>query len=339
MENKIIRTICVFTATPNANTLKQLETITQQLKNNNFEVQTQRICTALNNLDWLEDTVETNPDLLLGIGALTPEKIHKHESKLLSVNNLNFTLELTNKEITLDDVSILFKIIRNAPDRTFNFAYIFNNAASSPYMPSAQYEQDGFSIGLQPTDLSKGCTSLDEWFVNMAQVWEELDEMLKNNKDYLGIDSSIAPLFIKESSLVEFIKTLGLNFSQSFTTDIYSRITKFIKEKNPTPTGLCGLMMPCLEDFELAKEYEEGNFTIERNTFVSLHSGLGIDTYPIGTDERPDRVLEILKLVQTLSNKYNKPLSARFVSDGKAKIGERTDFRNQYLYDVIVRQL
>ena len=85
-------------------------------------------------------------------------------------------------------------------------------------------------------------------------------------------------------------------------------------------------MFPCLEDGELAAEYEKGNFTIERNIFLSLHSGLGIDTYPIGIDEKPERVWEILKLLQKLSNKYNKALSCRFVSDGKTGIGGNSDF-------------
>ncbi len=98
-------------------------------------------------------------------------------------------------------------------------------------------------------------------------------------------------------------------------------------------------MFPCLEDFELAEEYDQGNFSIERNVYLSLHSGVGIDTYPIGIDESPARVFEILVLLREFSEKYGKPLSARFVSDGKARLGERTDFRNPYLKDVIVRPL
>jgi len=98
-------------------------------------------------------------------------------------------------------------------------------------------------------------------------------------------------------------------------------------------------MLPCLEDFELAEEYEAGRFSIERNTFLALHSGLGIDTYPIGIDENPKRVLQVLCLLQKLSAKYKKPLSARFVSDGKAKTGEFSDFQNPYLKDVRVRPL
>jgi len=117
------------------------------------------------------------------------------------------------------------------------------------------------------------------------------------------------------------------------------KITTFIKKKNPNPVGLCGLMFPCLEDFELADEYEKGNFSVERNIFLSLHSGLGIDTYPIGIDEDVKKVTNILKTVQGLSNKYKKPLSVRFISDGNSKIGEKTNFKNEYLKDVILKKL
>jgi len=98
-------------------------------------------------------------------------------------------------------------------------------------------------------------------------------------------------------------------------------------------------MFPCVEDFELADEYECGNFTIERNIFLSLHSGLGIDTYPVGINETPERLCSILRLLRELAKKYSKPLSARFVSDGKAGIGDKTDFQNQYLKDVVIRPL
>jgi hypothetical protein len=64
-----------------------------------------------------------------------------------------------------------------------------------------------------------------------------------------------------------------------------------------------------------------------------------VDTYPIGTDEKPERVIEILSLLQNLSNKYRKPLSARFVSDGIARIGQKTNFQNPFLKDVVVRAL
>ncbi len=170
-------------------------------------------------------------------------------------------------------------------------------------------------------------------------IWQEMDQLLSPLEGYLGIDSSIAPLFNGAGRFIHFINQLGLDFSHSATTDIYTTISEFIKKSNPRPVGLCGLMFPCLEDSVLANEYEKGNFSIERNLFLSLHSGVGIDTYPIGVDQNPSRVLEILKLTQKLSAKFQKPLSARFVSDGVAKIGQKTNFQNSYLQDIVIRPL
>jgi hypothetical protein len=248
-------------------------------------------------------------------------------------------LDLTEQEITNKEAQILFNIISKKPSKTFNFSYVFNNPPSSPFFPSSSYSQDGFSVGFQATDLSENCKTLEEWFNNMKQTWEEVFRLFKSENDFLGIDSSIAPLSQGISSLINFVKRLGYSFDNSATSDIYIEMTNFIKNNSPKPIGLCGLMLPCLEDFELAEEYEKGNFPIERNIYLSLQSGLGVDCYPIGIDEDKKRLVEILKLIQKLSNKYKKPLSARFVSDGRAKIGEKTDFKNQYLKDVMIRKL
>ncbi|MFA6447048.1 MAG: DUF711 family protein [Patescibacteria group bacterium] len=299
-----------------------------------FEVQTLRICS-----NSIERPKEGWGEILTCIGVPSLEDAIKNRDKFFIEPDLSMNLDLTNSKISLSEVDYLFEIIRTDAKKTFNFAYVFNNQPSSPYFPSATYSKEGFSIGLQTTDLSDGCKTLEEWFDKLRLVWMEIDELFKNDKGYLGIDSSIAPVFQGQSSLVNLIKRLGPTFKESVLSDIYLRTTKFIKENNPKPIGLCGLMFPCLEDFELAEEYEKGEFTLERNLFLSLHSGLGVDTYPIGIDEDPKKILDILKTVQGLSNKYKKPLSVRFVSDGKAKIGEKTDFKNQYLKDVIIRAI
>ncbi|MFA6161280.1 MAG: DUF711 family protein [Patescibacteria group bacterium] len=338
MNYKIIRSICYFTKNPDDRIVEELERIKFLFIEKGFEVQTLRIC--VNGFKF-KDIAEkiTDKEILLGAGSMSFQEVSEQLDDFFQIPNLSFNLDLSDAVISSEHVDLLFKIIRNKPEQTFNFAYVFNNAHSSPYFPSANYNQDGFSIGLQPTNLSASCTSLDEWFAQMSETWEEVCSALKEEKDFLGIDSSIAPLFEVESSLINFVQRLGMSFNESILTDSYLRITKFIKENNPKLIGLCGLMLPCLEDFELADEYEQGNFSVERNLFLSLHSGLGIDTYPIAVDESLIKVLNVLKTVQGLSNKYKKPLSVRFVSDGKAKIGEKTDFKNQYLKDVVVRRL
>ncbi|MBI2085754.1 DUF711 family protein [Candidatus Daviesbacteria bacterium] len=336
MSNKIIRTICYFTNDPSQQTLEKIEEIAKTLIQEGYIIQTKRIC--LSDKSPLKPTLIYN-DYLVSLGSINKDELLNRPDFFLNSNNIFFNSDLTSGEITNKDVQILFEMIQKKADRTFNFAYVFNNSHSSPFFPSGIYFQNGFSIGLQSTDLSDNCHSMEEWLDKTKTSWMEIYNLFKNRSEFLGIDSSIAPLFLGKSSLIGFLKRLGVNFSHSTTTDNYLKITKFIKEENPKPVGLCGLMLPCLEDFELADEYASGNFSIERNIYLSLHSGLGIDTYPIGIDEKPERVKEILKLLQGLSNKYKKPLSARFVSDGKTKIDEQTNFQNQYLKDVIIRKL
>lgn len=336
--NKIIRTICYFSDNPSTDIVEKLQDIEKKLVENNFTVQTKRLCSSQKDIQQIESTIKSK-DLYLSIGSLSVEEAQSKLGDFFASYNTSFNADLTSAQIDKKCTDILFQIIKNKPEKSFLFAYVFNNASSTPFFPSAEFEKNGFSIGLQPTDLSIGCKSIEEWLIRLKKVWEEIYRIFRKDKDFLGIDSSIAPLNNEKGSFVGFIKRLGFDFSYSATTSIYLEITKYIKENNPKPVGLCGLMLPCLEDLELAKEYEKGNFSIERNIYLSLHSGLGIDTYPIAVDEDPMRVKGILTLVQVLSNKYKKPLSVRFVSDGKAKIGENTDFNNQYLKDVVVRPL
>jgi uncharacterized protein (UPF0210 family) len=334
---KIIRTICLFTDEIINREMEKLEKISMLLKSTGFSVQTERFC--LSGYKQVNDKELAGKGILLGLGEQTFEELKENFADFLKSENKDINLDLTNENITIEHAEILFRIIENRPDNTFRFTYGFNLPVSSPFFPSAKFGQKGFGIGLQTTNLSADCKSLAQWLEKMGEVWGEVDSLLSPIEGFLGIDSSIAPLYQGHGSLINFVKRLGPDFSHSVTTDIYTTISEFIKENNPKPLGLCGLMFPCLEDFELADEYEKGNFNIERNIFLSLHCGLGIDTYPIGINQNKERVVEILKLLQQLSNRFQKPLSARFVSDGKAKIGEETDFENQYLKDVVVREL
>src|SRR3989338_261747 len=335
--HKIVRTICYFSDNPSEQTIGKLDEIEDTLIKNGFLVQTKRLCTAKKDIRQLESAVKEE-SMYLSIGSLNIDEAEAKLDDFCSSRNTAFNIDLTSSIIDKRCVDILFQIIKNKSDKTFLFAYVFHNPPSTPFFPSATYAKNGFSIGLQPTDLSLGCKSIEEWLEKMKVIWDEINRLFKSNDDFLGIDSSIAPLNDEKGSFLGFIKRLGFDFSYSATTSIYLEITAYLKENNPKPVGLCCLMLPCLEERQLANEYEKGNFSLERNIYLSLHSGLGIDTYPIAVDEDPMKVAGILTLVQGLSNKYKKPLSVRFVSDGKAKTGEKTDFQNKYLIDVIVRK-
>ncbi|MFH1398596.1 MAG: DUF711 family protein [Candidatus Woesearchaeota archaeon] len=335
---KIIRTICVFTKEPNQEIEDKLSRLEKIFADKGYTIQTKRICSPQKSFSGIKSIVQ-DKSILLSIGSLNYEETKEKIDDFIKAKSVAFNLDLTNEKIKDIHSNILFKIINKGPASTFSFAYTFNNPVSSPYFPSAVYEKDGFAIGLQPTDLAVGCNSIQEWLDKIKECWEEIISILEMQEEFLGIDSSIAPLFMGQSSLVNFVRRLYPSFNESVLTDIFLQMARFIKDQNPKPIGLCGLMLPCLEDFELAEEYEIGNFSVERNIFLSLHSGLGIDTYPIGVNEDVKKVTNILKTVQELSNKYKKPLSVRFVSDGIAKIGEKTNFQNQYLKDITIRRL
>jgi hypothetical protein len=338
MKRKVIRTLCGFTEYPNfAHILDELGLVATRLTERNYEIQTKRICFKETPINRLKNSIGTD-DMYLGVGLLDRNEAQAQLDDFLHSDNISFNLDLT-AGVDSQDVEMLLRIVREKPSKTFQFAFTFNNRPSSPFFPSATFEREGFAIGLQPTDLAEHCDNLLEWLAKMGEVWNELCEILNDHPSFLGIDSSVAPLFLGGSSLVNFLKRIYGSFSGAVTTDAFITLSNFLVTQNPKPVGLCGLILPCLEDFELADEYAAGEFTIERNLFLSLHSGLGVDTYPIGTDEAPGRILDILRLTQGLSAKFSKPLSVRFVSDGKAQIGDVTDFQNRYLKDVIIRPL
>ncbi|MFC1877154.1 DUF711 family protein [Thermodesulfobacteriota bacterium] len=335
---KIIRSLCWFAETPEiTGILDRLNEIEDELIEHGYLIQTKRVCFSKARIDELHRWQNAD-SLYLSVGMLDFESLTEQLADFLHAGNVSLNLDLTGG-VSANHVDVLLQIIRDAPAKTFNFAYTFHNRPSSPFFPSATFEHPGFAIGLQPTDLSEGYTDLTGWLSAMEAVWLEICDNLDGNEHFLGIDASIAPLFRGDSSLVHFVKTIHGNFSKAVTTDFFIKITAFLSSHNPKPVGLCGLMLPCLEDFELAEEYEAGRFSIERNAFLALHSGLGVDTYPIGIDENPERILQVLCLLQKLSAKYEKPLSARFVSDGKTKIGAISDFQNPYLKDVMIRPL
>jgi hypothetical protein len=337
-QHKIVRTVCLFIDRPSKGAVARLEHLANRLSDNGFTVQTRRLCSPdLDGVFSLDR--EGDGSIFLSVGRVHFDEAFAILPQFCNAKRVDFNVDLTLEPVTVRHTRLLTDIIKKNAGKTFSFAYTFNNALSSPYFPSAAYEENGFAVGLQSINLSAGCQKIEQWFERMKAAWSEIDLLFSAEEGYLGIDTSIAPLFAGSGSFIHLITRFGLTFSHAVTTDVFLRIANSIRKDGPRKVGLCGLMFPCLEDFELAREYEEGRFSLERNAFLSLHSGLGIDAYPIGVDEKPERVAEILSLIQGLSNKFMKPLSVRFVSDGKAGIGQSSNFGNPYLKDVVIRPL
>lgn len=337
--SRIVRSVCWFSSIPDPAIATRLLETARLLWESGYQVQTLRVCCPGSTP---EELIKAFPqeEILLSIGSVAPdpEVLGQLARWLAASPRLFANCDLTDAQISVSHASYLIELGSYHPAATFRFAFTFQNARSSPFFPSASYERDGFSVGLQSTDLAAGCSSLQEWLQRMREEWDRLVGLL-DSADFLGIDSSVAPLGAGDGSLAALVYRLGPGFERAVTSDFFMQISSFLARANPRPVGLCGLMFPCLEDFGLAEEYEKGRFALERNLFLALHSGLGIDTYPFGMDESPHRMVEVLRLVQGLANKYRKPLSVRLVTDGRARCGEPTAFSNPYLKDVTVRPL
>jgi uncharacterized protein (UPF0210 family) len=332
-----VRSICLFSNTASPEAPRKLAEIEKALLSSGCTVQTKRYLAPVE-MHKLQRTVN-DAELYLSVGSLSLKQATRQLREFCAVERMSCNIDLTDEVPNEAHVDFLHQLIRNAPGKTFYFAYSFSNVPSSPFFPASAFAHAGFSVGLQPTDLAEGCQTLDEWLSRIKEAWYIIADAVGGMTGFLGIDSSVAPLGDGRGSLVAFARNFYSGFQRSLISDHYVKISKFIRSENSWDVGLCGLMFPCLEDFELATEYEQGHFSLATNIYLSLHSGLGIDTYPIGIDEDPRTVLDVLRLMRALAAKYSKPLSVRFVSDGKSRIGERTNFNNEYLKDVVIRPL
>ncbi len=337
MDHAIVRSLCLFTDRLDARESARLDRLATRIEEAGFTLQTRRVCVAGHGVADVE-ACYGDGRRFLSVGQLDRGGLARQFDALLAADNVACNLA-PEGEVTADDVAWLFRLIAARPGQTFGFAYTFRNAPGSPFFPSASWAGNGFAVGLQPTDLAAGCATPEAWLERVRVAWRALAALFADEPGFLGIDGSIAPLWDAPGSLVAHVRRWAGSFEAAVTSDLFLRLTDFLRRANPCPVGLNGLMLPCLEDRPLAGEYEGGRFSIERNLFLAMHCGLGIDTYPLGIDEAPERVLEILRLVRGLAERHAKPLSVRLVSDGRARIGERTGFGNRYLHDVVVRRL
>lgn len=333
---KVIRTICYFTRDPGEKTTERLAQLAGRLEERGFAVQTRRVCTGGLSI---EEVAQRLSSARFGVGPLSLAAASEQIEHLCRAHSAYFHVDCTHDDVGTGHVRLLQRIINSCAGKTFNIAFSFRVPASSPYFPCARYEREGFSIGMQPTTLAVGVSTLEEWLERMRESWSEIQATFEAETDFLGIDSSVAPHLGEGCSLVGALRNAGIDFEKAITGDTFLRITEFVRTQNPNPVGLCGLMLPCLEDDGLAEMYERGAFSLERNLFLSLQCGVGIDTYPIGIDEPEETITSTLRLVQGLSRKHDKPLSVRFVSDGRAAVGDHTEFDSPHLCDVVVRRL
>ncbi len=235
----------------------------------------------------------------------------------------------------------------------FSFAAISMVPPGTPFFPAGfnSGNEHQFAIGLQsanviaealagkknPADAENAIREkLGAFAVQIEQVGKDVAK--ETSWIYEGIDLSPAPL--KRDSIGAAIESYtGGWIGSSGTLAAAAMITRAIQSIPVTRVGYSGLMLPVLEDSVIARRWSEGSISIDGLLAYSSVCGTGLDTIPLPGRVSPEQLIKILGDVASLSVKWRKPLSARLLPIAGKDAGDRTDFDNPRLVNVLLRPL
>lgn len=97
MNNKIIRTICYFSAEPSNETLSKLDNIGKVLTDKGYEIQTKRVCSKKIGEIIDLDRKYASESYIFGLGSLEREEIRHQLVVLNQTKDTSFNLDLSKK--------------------------------------------------------------------------------------------------------------------------------------------------------------------------------------------------------------------------------------------------
>jgi len=240
---------------------------------------------------------------------------------------------------------IIAQAARMTPDGFTNlrFAALGNVPAGSPFLPSAYHipgEPPAAALALECADLVLETFSTAANFeaarLNLLSRLEEQAENLQKAlanpcADYCvkfsGFDFSPAPYPSPTCSSGGALEALGLpSFGLSGSLTAAAFLADTLDRGHWLRAGFNGLMLPVLEDTVLAERAAEGSLTIKDLLLVSAVCGTGLDTIPLPGDSSPAQLAAVLLDVAVMSQRLNKPLTARLMPIPGKSAGDLTGF-------------
>lgn len=292
-------------------------------------------------IDYSNVGTTTNTELIPVIYDIIKNTSHMFCTVLVCDN------KQVNHESARRTAKLMRKLSRISKDGFANlrFAAIFNTRPGSPFYPAAYHEgPTSFAIGTENSDLVNKAFSkaksieeaglclkqiLSEEYKKIEEIAEQISEREKIK--YGGIDVSIATSVKPDESIAFAFEKLGLGkFGDVGTLAIAKVITDTIKSIDIKKCGYCGLMLPVLEDYGLAKRNDEGMYNLSNLLLYSSVCGTGLDTIPLPGDVSEKKLYALLLDIASLSIALNKPLSARLMPIPDKKVGEMTDYSFEY---------
>jgi uncharacterized protein len=252
------------------------------------------------------------------------------------------------------------KILKQVSEKTVRSEGTFGFTATAmlgplgPFFPGSYHTGAGhqFSIGLESANVVQAVLSsnpgnlaaaekalareLGRYAVECEQVAQSVEK--ETGWTYAGIDPTPAPGGdISIGDAIE--KFTGAKFGSSGTMTAAAMITRAVKSLPVKHVGYSGLMVAVLEDSVLAKRWSEGLYNVDSILAYSAVCGTGLDTIPLPGDVTEEQLARMIGDMASLAYKWKKPLSARLQPVAGKKAGDRTEFQNPHLTNVVLRSL
>ncbi|MEJ2352015.1 MAG: DUF711 family protein [Anaerolineales bacterium] len=223
------------------------------------------------------------------------------------------------------------------------------------FFPAAYHQGDhpSFALATEAADLAvEACSnagSLHEARQNIISLVEEHAEALSGVGEKLarqhavhfdGIDFTLAPFPEAGRSLGTALETLGApRVGQHGTLAAVAFLADAVDRAQFHRTGFSGVFLPLLEDAVLAARAAEGTLTITDLLLYSAVCGTGLDTIPLPGDTSEQQIAAVLLDLAALSQRLEKPLTARLMPVPGKEAGNPTDFDFDYFANSLVLPL
>jgi uncharacterized protein len=362
-----------------ADTLSFLQTAKAAYEKSGYEVQTLRIATqpfpeytrnmtAVETFKFLRtlDHYAQSQDFLISVGPAMLKSGDDSNWAALLANALAPATNMSGSIVIAGDDGIDWEAVQasarvmeflavHSPRSisNFNFAALAFVPPGTPFFPAAYASGDGhqFAVGLQSASVvAEALSSTRDPAVAAQAIVEKLGVFAKNIEDtsrgieqqsawkYSGIDLSPAPL--KRDSIGAAIETFnGSWFGSSGTLSTAALITRAVQSIPVTHAGYSGLMLPVMEDSVIARRWSEGALSIDDLLAYSAVCGTGLDVIPLPGRVSHEQLVRIIGDVGSLAVKWRKPLSVRLLPIAGKDVGDRTEFDDPKLVNVMLRPL
>jgi len=287
--------------------------------------------------------------------AISPDSYLAIPAILAATDSVFVTglMTLPGGKVSLPAVRACGQVIEQAsrisPDGFANlrFAALGNVPPGSPFLPSAYHtagETPAVALAVESADLAlavfQQATSLESARRELLQQLEEHAIQLQNamaepcqrfGVRFLGVDYSLAPYPSDTCSSGAALETLGLaRLGLSGTLAAAAFLADTLDRGTWPRSGFNGLMLPVLEDSTLAARAAEGSLTVRDLVMVSSVCGTGLDTIPLPGDSTAGQLAAILLDIAVLSQRLDKPLTARLMPIPGMIAGDETNFKFEF---------